>query len=151
MQANAILLVAVAAILLHVPMAAHARTKDEGTMVVLTNNHTNYLSIRCFSFNDDFSVIHLPAGGQYKFRVRKRLIYPSSTMFNCSTNMGTIIAYKYNYVCAKKQYKTCDWRFDEDKAYRWEPEPTPGWYAHNYSPNYESLNRGGVVQGYFAN
>ncbi|KAL3645768.1 hypothetical protein CASFOL_010948 [Castilleja foliolosa] len=133
--------------LLHVPTPAQANTKDEGTMVVVTNNHTNYLSIRCFSFDNFFDVIHLPAGGKYKFRVRKRLIYPSSTMFNCSTNMGTFVAYKYDYECAK-EYKTCDWRFDEDSAYNWQGGQ---WCTYDYAPNYESLNRGGVVKGYFAN
>ncbi|GFP87627.1 hypothetical protein PHJA_000906400 [Phtheirospermum japonicum] len=71
-------------------------------------------------------------------------------MFNCSTNMGTFIAYKYNYKCAEKTYKTCDWRFDEDSAYRWGPKQRQC-YAYVFAPNYESLNRGGVINGYFAN
>ncbi|KAL6530853.1 hypothetical protein OROGR_014713 [Orobanche gracilis] len=149
-----IILLLVATFVIHVPTTTQTRSEDEGKIVVLTNNHTNYLSVRCFSFDDNFDVTHLPPGGQYKFRVRKRLIYPSSTMFNCSTNMGTFVAYKYSYGCNEDTHKTCDWRFDEDSAYLWEPLKNLGlgeWEAVDYSPNYESLNRGGVIKGYFAN
>ncbi|KAL6544192.1 hypothetical protein OROGR_010689 [Orobanche gracilis] len=147
------ILLLVATIVIHVTTATQEKSKD-GKIVVLTNNHTNYLSVRCFSFDDNFDVTHLPSGGQYKFRVRKRLVYPSSTMFNCSTNMGTFVAYKYSYECTKDTHDTCDWRFDEDSAYLWEPTKNiklGGWEPVDYSPNYESLNRGGVVKGYFAN
>ncbi|KAH6784774.1 hypothetical protein C2S52_009733 [Perilla frutescens var. hirtella] len=118
--------------------------------VVITNNHTNFLSVRCFSFEDDFTVNHLPPWGQYAMKVSKRVVYPSATMFNCSTNMGTFVAFKYDYECVKDEYEKCDWRFDEDSAYRWEPKLNV-WAAVDYAPNYESLNRGGVIRGYFAN
>ncbi|GER26781.1 plant self-incompatibility protein S1 family [Striga asiatica] len=136
-----LLVAAAAALMADIPGRAHAKPKDEGKTVVLTNNHTNYLSIRCFSFDDNFDVVHLQSGGQYMFKVHKRVIYPSSTMFNCSTNMGTFVAYKYNYDCTSDEYKTCDWKFDEESAYRWEPKQN-SWVAFDYSPNYESLNRG---------
>ncbi|KAL7111887.1 hypothetical protein ACP275_05G117600 [Erythranthe tilingii] len=132
--------------------AVYAKNEEQptGKLIVLTNNHTNYLSIRCFSFDNEFDVTHLRSWGQYKFRVRKRVVYPSSTMFNCSTNMGTFVAFKYDYECCKDKYQTCDWRFDEDGAYRWDPKMLT-WISVDYAPNYESLNRGGVIKGYFAN
>ncbi|PIN20128.1 hypothetical protein CDL12_07185 [Handroanthus impetiginosus] len=137
------------AFLLHISIT-HAKLNANEKIVVVTNNHTNYLSIRCFSFDNDFDVTHLPSWGQYKFRVRKRVVYPSSTIFNCSTNMGTFVAFKYDYECSKDKYDTCDWRFDEESAYRWDPKLNT-WVAYDYAPNYESLNRGGVIKGYFAN
>ncbi|KAK4422479.1 hypothetical protein Salat_1830400 [Sesamum alatum] len=144
-----LLLLLVTVYLLHIS-TTHAAFAVKQKIIVLTNNHTNYLSVRCFSFNNEFDVVHLPSWGQYKFRVKKRYIYPSSTMFNCSTNMGTFIAYKFDYECSKDKYESCDWRFDEDSAYRWEPK-VKSWVLYDYAPNYESLNRGGVIQGYFAN
>lgn len=134
---------------------AHGDLKPKEKIIVITNNHTNFISVRCFSFDNNFTVVHLPSWGQYKFRVRKRLIYPSSTMFNCSTNMGTFVAYKHDYNCIGDMYDTCDWRFDETSAYLWEPQGDPQgngyWHQMDYAPNYESLNRGGVIQGFFAN
>ena len=118
--------------------------------VVVTNNHTNYLSIRCFSFNNEYEVKHLAPWEHFEFSLTKSKIYPSSTMFNCSTNMGTFVAFKYDYECSVGKYDTCDWRFDENNAYRWEPKSNI-WVTADYAPNYESLDRGGVIQGYFAN
>ncbi|KAL2527668.1 Uncharacterized protein Adt_12722 [Abeliophyllum distichum] len=119
-------------------------------LVVVTNNHTNYLSVRCFSFDDEFNVVHLKPWAQFKFKVHIRKIYPSATMFNCSTNMGTFVAFKYNYHCSQDIYESCDWRFDEENVYRWNPK-LKTWFSYNYDPNYESLSRGGVIRGYFAN
>lgn len=150
MSAAFVVLVAAASVLLlHVP-PTHASLKAKTKLVVLTNNHTNYLSVRCFSFDDTFNVSHLAPWGQSKFRVTKRVIYPSSTMFNCSTNMGTFMAFKYDYECMSDEFEICDWRFDEEGAYRWEPKSNI-WAGVDYSPNYESLSRGGVIKGYFAN
>ncbi|EPS62639.1 hypothetical protein M569_12151, partial [Genlisea aurea] len=118
--------------------------------VVVTNNHTNYLSLRCFSFDNDYTVVHLQTWGQYRFRFNTRVFYASSTMFNCSTNMGTFVAYRYDYECSDWRFETCDWRFDEESAYIWHPK-SKTWATYEYDPNYESLNRGGVIQGYFAN
>ncbi|KAL3844438.1 hypothetical protein ACJIZ3_001841 [Penstemon smallii] len=146
MQAGLVVLVLLGAVVL-VP-GGQAMSKEK--LVVVTNNHTNYLSVRCFSFNDDFDVTHLQPWNQFRFRVRKRLIYPSATMFNCSTNMGTFVAFKFNYECSEDKYDTCDWRFDEDSAYRWDPE-SKKWTQVDYQPNYESLTRGGVIKGYYAN
>lgn len=64
--------------------------------------------------------------------------------------MGTFVAYKYDYQCSKEEYDTCEWRFDEDSAYMLLPG-NGTWTALDYAPNYESLNRGGVIKGYFAN
>ena len=141
-----LLLVLVAAAFLFLQSDASMNQKN----VVLTNNHTNYLSIRCFSFNNEFDVKHLAPTGQFQFLVKKSPIYPSSTMFNCSTNMGTFVAFKYDYECSVGNYDTCDWRFDENNAYRWEPKSN-FWVLADYAPNYESLDRGGVIKGYFAN
>ncbi|KAL2531421.1 Uncharacterized protein Adt_04772 [Abeliophyllum distichum] len=124
--------------------------KEKTKLVVVTNNHTNYLSIRCFSFDEDFNVVHLKPWAQFKFKVHIRKIYPSATMFNCSTNMGTFVAFKYNYHCSQDLYDSCDWRFDEENVYRWNPK-LKTWISYYYDPNYESLNRGGVIKGYFAN
>lgn len=64
--------------------------------------------------------------------------------------MGTFIPFKYNYQCSEDTYKSCDWRFDEENVYRWDPK-TKNWYSYNYDTNYESLTTGGVIKGYFAN
>lgn len=64
--------------------------------------------------------------------------------------MGTFVAYKFNYLCSEDTYESCDWRFDEENVYRWDPKMNT-WYSYNYDPNYESLTRGGVIKGYFAN
>lgn len=135
----------IAAILL-VPHVHAKRDK----IVVVTNNHTNYLSVRCFSFDNGFDVTHLQPWDQFKFRVKERVFYPSATMFNCSTNMGTFVAFRFNYQCNDDMYETCDWRFDEESAYRWDPK-SQVWSQQDFQPNYESLDRGGVIQGYFAN
>ncbi|KAL8513646.1 hypothetical protein ACS0TY_012943 [Phlomoides rotata] len=118
--------------------------------VVVQNNHTNYLSIRCFSFVIDDYVKHLAPKEQFKTNVENNPFYPSATMFNCSTNMGTFVAVKYDYECNMENYYSCDWKFDENYAYRWEPKSNI-WVATEYAPNYESLERGGVIKGYFAN
>ncbi|KAL8503472.1 hypothetical protein ACS0TY_022283 [Phlomoides rotata] len=118
--------------------------------VVVTNNHTNYLSIRCFSFVEDEVVKHMAPREQFVTNVKKNPFYPSATMFNCSTNIGTFVAVKYDYECNMENHYSCDWRFDEDYAYRWEPKSNI-WVATEYAPNYESLDRGGVIKGYFAN
>lgn len=144
-NATFLLLLMAAAFLL---LQSDAETSPKN--IVLTNNHTNYLSIRCFSFNNEFDVKHLPPWGQFQFTVRMSTIYPSSTMFNCSTNMGTFVAFRYNYECSMGNYDTCEWRFDENNAYRWEPKSNI-WVLADYAPNYESLDRGGVIKGYFAN
>lgn len=149
MRSVLLLVVAAAAILL-LPDPTNASMGTTAKLVVVTNNHTNFLSIRCFSFDNAYTVNHLPPWGQYQFKVKRGIMYPSTTMFNCSTNMGTFVAYRYNYECAKAEYEKCDWRFDEDGAYRWEPKLNV-WRPVDYSPNYESLDRGGVIQGYFAN
>ncbi|KAK6781676.1 hypothetical protein RDI58_019472 [Solanum bulbocastanum] len=41
-------------------------------------------------------------------------------MFNCSTNMGTFMAFKSSYECVSHSM-TCEWRFDENFTYRYSP------------------------------
>ncbi|KAM3270851.1 hypothetical protein P3S67_029053 [Capsicum chacoense] len=119
-------------------------------IVVVTNNHTNYLSIRCFSFDDDGGdVKHLNAMGTFNITVKIRKFFPTSTMFNCSTNMGTFIAFKSSYQCVSHS-EPCQWRFDENYTYRYNPVDKE-WVLHEYNPNYESLSRGGVIKGYYVN
>ncbi|PHU08666.1 hypothetical protein BC332_20526 [Capsicum chinense] len=115
-------------------------------IVVITNNHTNYLSIRCFSFdNDGGDVKHLNAMGTFNITIKIRKFFPTSTMFNCSTNMGTFIAFKSSYQCVGHS-EPCQWRFDENYTYRYDPKDKE-WVLKEYNPNYESLARGGVIKG----
>ncbi|KAM3270849.1 hypothetical protein P3S67_029051 [Capsicum chacoense] len=119
-------------------------------IVVITNNHTNYLSIRCFSFdNDGGDVKHLNAMGSFNITVKIRKFFPTSTMFNCSTNMGTFIAFKSSYQCVGHS-EPCQWRFDENYTYRYDAKDKE-WVLKEYNPNYESLARGGVIKGYYVN
>ncbi|KAL2527664.1 Uncharacterized protein Adt_12718 [Abeliophyllum distichum] len=119
-------------------------------LVVVTNNHTNYLSIRCFSFNDDFNVVHLKPWAQFKFKVHVRKILSLYNNVQLFDKHGTFVVFKYNYHCSQYLYESCDWRFDEGNAYRWNPK-LKTWFSYDYEPNYESLSRGGVIRGYFAN
>ncbi|KAK4349581.1 hypothetical protein RND71_032336 [Anisodus tanguticus] len=121
----------------------------EEKVVVITNNHTNYLSVRCFSFDNDGKVQHLNTMGSFNITVKIRKLFSSSTMWNCSTNMGTFVAFKYDYGCVDR-LKPCEWRFDENFTYRYSPKEEE-WVAHEYNPNYESLTRGGVIKGYYVN
>ncbi|OIT32945.1 hypothetical protein A4A49_20288 [Nicotiana attenuata] len=125
-----------------------ARFPDIKTVVV-TNNHTNYLSIRCFSFDDDGQVKHLNKMGSFNISVKIRNFFPSSTMYNCSTNMGTFVAFQSDYECISHS-TPCEWRFDERFTYLYNPKDEE-WVAHEYNPNYESLKRGGVIKGYYVN
>ncbi|KAK4374146.1 hypothetical protein RND71_004823 [Anisodus tanguticus] len=118
-------------------------------IVVITNNHTNYLSIRCFSFDEDANVHHLNTMGSFNITIKIRNFFPTSTMWNCSTNMGTFVAFKYSYGCVSRSMP-CEWRFDENFTYRYSPKEEE-WVAHEYNPNYESLTRGGVIKGYYVN
>ncbi|TMX03896.1 hypothetical protein EJD97_013038 [Solanum chilense] len=118
-------------------------------IVVITNNHTNYLSIRCFSFDDDGEVKHLNTMGTFNITVKIKKFFPTSTMFNCSTNMGTFVAFNSHYECVSHS-RPCEWRFDENFTYRHSPKEEK-WIAHEYNPNYESLTRGGVIKGYYVN
>ncbi|CAN4077306.1 unnamed protein product [Withania somnifera] len=113
-------------------------------IVVITNNHTNYLSIRCFSFDDDNVVKHLHTMETFNITVKIRNFFPTSTMYNCSTNMGTFIAFKSDYECVSRSVP-CEWRFDENYTYRYNPTDEE-WTLHEYNPNYESLARGGVIE-----
>ncbi|MCD7449971.1 hypothetical protein HAX54_002688 [Datura stramonium] len=88
--------------------------------IVITNNHTNYLSVRCFSFNDDGIVKHLNVMGSFNITVKIRKFFPTSTMYNCSTNMGTFVAFKSDYDCVSHS-APCEWRFDENFIYRYSP------------------------------
>ncbi|OIT37044.1 hypothetical protein A4A49_58136 [Nicotiana attenuata] len=117
--------------------------------VVVTNNHTNYLSIRCFSFDDDGEVRHLNKMGSFNISVEIRKFFPSSTMYNCSTNMGTFVAFRSDYECISHS-TPCEWRFDEEFTYLYNPKDEE-WVIHEYNPNYESLKRGGVIKGYYVN
>uniref|UniRef100_A0A3Q7HGP8 S-protein homolog n=1 Tax=Solanum lycopersicum TaxID=4081 RepID=A0A3Q7HGP8_SOLLC len=118
-------------------------------IVVITNNHTNYLSVRCFSFEDDGNVKHLSTMSSFNITVKVKNFFSSSTMYNCSTNMGTFVAFKYDYGCVSRS-TPCEWRFDENFTYRYSPKDQK-WVAHEYNPNYESLTRGGVIKGYYVN
>lgn len=129
---------------------ATGRSAHKLKRVVLTNNHTNYLSVRCFSFDTEFKAQHLKSMQKYTFTFPVRTVFPSATMFNCSTNMGVFVAYKYDYQCADPKYDSCDWIYDEDRTYHWIPK-TQIWEAVDYSPNYESLVRGGIIKGYYTN
>ncbi|KAM3358247.1 hypothetical protein P3S68_021178 [Capsicum galapagoense] len=126
-----------------------ARLPDE-KIIVITNNHTNYLSVRCFSFdNDGDDVKHLHAMDSFNITVKIRKFFSTSTMYNCSTNMGTFVAFKYNYGCATHS-GPCEWRFDENFTYHYSPKRKQ-WVVYEYYPNYESLTRGGVIKGYYVN
>ncbi|KAL8133503.1 hypothetical protein AgCh_008824 [Apium graveolens] len=120
--------------------------------VSVQNNHTNYLSIRCFSFERSEKVQHLKAGQQFSFTFPTNSIFPSATMVNCSTNMGVFVAYKFDYHC--KKMRKCEWRFDLNQSYLLEPSASnwaPTWIPMDYNPNYESLERGGVVEAKYTN
>uniref|UniRef100_A0A0V0HF51 Putative ovule protein n=1 Tax=Solanum chacoense TaxID=4108 RepID=A0A0V0HF51_SOLCH len=45
-------------------------------IVVITNNHTNYLSIRCFSFVEDGNVKHLSTKGSFNITVKIKISSP---------------------------------------------------------------------------
>ncbi|CAN4077216.1 unnamed protein product [Withania somnifera] len=117
--------------------------------VVITNNHTNYLSIRCFSFDEDGTIKHLNTMGSFNITVKIRKFFPSSTIYNCSTNMGTFVAFQYGYGCVSRS-TPCEWRFDENFTYRYNSKQER-WNAYEYNPNYESRTRGGVIKGYYIN
>lgn len=135
------------ALLLTIPTS---QATEKRKRVVITNNHTNYLSLRCFSFDTAFKAQHLQAMQKYTFSFPVGSFFPYATMYNCSTNMGVFIAYSYDDECAKPEYDSCDWMYDEDRTYHWLPK-TEKWKPYDYNPNYESLARGGVIQGYYAN
>ncbi|KAM7490965.1 hypothetical protein LguiA_033886 [Lonicera macranthoides] len=86
--------------------------------VTITNNHTNFLSIRCFSFDTDLKMHHLRPWEGFGFKFRVHAFFPASTMFNCSTNMGAFTAFRYDYDCASSTNNRCDWRFDLLHTYR---------------------------------
>ncbi|VFQ62522.1 unnamed protein product [Cuscuta campestris] len=130
--------------------AGDAETSSKRKLIVVTNNHTSYLSLRCFSFDNAFDVQHLNSWEQFKFMVDVRVIFPSATMWNCSTNMGTFVAFRHDYACSNHPSNTCQWRFDEHMTYVYDPTVAL-WVAVEYNPNYESLNRGGVIRGYYVN
>nr|GLL48712.1 hypothetical protein DM860_006432 [Ipomoea trifida] len=119
--------------------------------VEIENNHTSYLSIRCFSFEKSLELKHLAAGEKYTFDLKVRRLFPSATMYNCSTNMGTFVVFRHSYNCASlPEYPVCTWRFDDIMTYLYNPK-YHFWGPYEYNPNYESLNRGGVIRGYFVN
>ncbi|CAI9095182.1 OLC1v1031066C1 [Oldenlandia corymbosa var. corymbosa] len=124
-----------------------------GALVSITNNHTKILTVRCFGFYDENTTrtrrMHLKPNEGYSFNVTPHRFFPSSTMYNCSTNMGVFMAYRYRDNCTLKPFKVCEWKFDETQTYRKTDSGT--WEAIDYNPNYESLGRGGVVKGYFTN
>lgn len=120
--------------------------------VSVQNNHTNYLSIRCFSFESSEKVRHLDAGEQFSFTFATNSLFPSATMVNCSTNMGVFVAYRFDYHC--KKVRKCEWKFDLNQSYLLEPSASnwaPTWIPMDYNPNYESLERGGVVEAKYTN
>ncbi|KAL3500062.1 hypothetical protein ACH5RR_039155 [Cinchona calisaya] len=137
------------AMLLIIPSSAEAKLAKKKD-IYITNNHTNILTVRCFSFNDEIPRRHLRPNETFNFTVTHNIIFPSLSMYNCSTNMGVFIAYRYDYKCSDESVKSCDWRFDERRTYHYINE-TQTWEAYDYNPNYESLGRGGVVKGYFTN
>ncbi|CAN4077217.1 unnamed protein product [Withania somnifera] len=87
--------------------------------------------------------------GSFNITVKIRKFFPSSTIYNCSTNMGTFVAFQYQYSCVSRS-TPCEWRFDENFAYRYSTK-LESWNAYEYNPNYESLTRGGVIKGYYVN
>lgn len=118
--------------------------------VTITNNHTKFLSIRCFSFDNDLKMRHLRPWESFQFKFRTHAFFPSSTMFNCSTNMGAFTAFRYDYNCANNTNNKCDWRFDLLHTYRFSPN-IQDWELHEYNPNYESLEKGGIVKSKYTN
>ncbi|CAK9136064.1 unnamed protein product [Ilex paraguariensis] len=118
--------------------------------VTLTNNHTNYLSVRCYNFNDALRLQHLKPNQQFKFNFQVNGLLASTAMYNCSTNMGVFVSYRHDYMCGNDTINKCDWKFDLKGTYRY--SPTLGdWEFFDYNPNYESLFRGGVVQNKYTN
>lgn len=118
-------------------------------LVVVKNNHTNYLTIRCFSFDDSFPLNHLKSNQEFSFKVNIRRVFPTATMFNCSTNMGTFVAFRSDYQCVTDP-EPCQWMFDENFTYLYSSKDKE-WVLNEYNPNYESLKRGGVMKGYYVN
>lgn len=118
--------------------------------VTITNNHTKFLSIRCFSFDNDLKMRHLRPWESFQFKFRTHAFFPSSTMFNCSTNMGAFTAFRYDYNCANNTNNKCDWRFDLLHTYRFSPN-IQDWELLEYNPNYESLEKGGIVKSKYTN
>ncbi|KAM7494168.1 hypothetical protein LguiB_028777 [Lonicera macranthoides] len=132
------------AMLFLTPISDASLFKNHMKGVLVMNNHTNILSIRCFSFDDDLETHHLKPSEQFGFKFRLHAILPTSTMFNCSTNMGAFVAFRYDYECAIDTSNKCEWRFDLNQTYRYSQE-LQDWVAFEYNPNYESLERGGVI------
>lgn len=128
---------------------ATGRSFSNKKLVVVKNNHTNYLSIRCFSYDDDLSIKHLKSNQEFNFTVNIRTIFPTATMFNCSTNMGTFMAFRSDYQCVTDS-EPCQWMFDENFTYRYGSKDKE-WQLYEYNPNYESLTRGGVLRGFYVN
>ncbi|KAK4354964.1 hypothetical protein RND71_027158 [Anisodus tanguticus] len=126
-----------------------SRSPPNEKLVVVKNNHTNYLSIRCFSFDDYLSIKHLKSNEEFSFKVNIRTIFPTATMFNCSTNMGTFMAFRSNYQCVTDS-DPCQWMFDENFTYRYHSKDKE-LALYEYNPNYESLTRGGIMKGFYVN
>ncbi|KAK3037658.1 hypothetical protein RJ639_030435 [Escallonia herrerae] len=138
------------ALLLFIPNSETSLFTPVQKTVIITNNHTNYLSVRCFLFDNSYPVHHLKSKELFGFRFRPNSVFPSMTMFNCSTNMGAFVAYKYDYDCASDPSNKCEWRFDQNQTYLYH-ESMGEWVALDYNPNYESLEKGGVVKGRYTN
>lgn len=137
-----------AVVLIFIPVSDAFWNKGEMIRLNIQNNHTNYLSIRCFSFERTEKVQHLDGGQHFNFTFRTNSLFPSQTMYNCSTNMGAFVAYRFDYFCATSS--ACNWRFDLNQTYLLEPI-SGNWRAMDYNPNYESLERGGVVEAKYTN
>lgn len=134
------------AILVFVPSSEASFWQSPQKTVNVRNWNKTQISIRCFSFDDERKVVHLKPQEAFSFTFRQSMIFPSSTMWNCSTTQGTIITFKNDYDCNKNRNNLCTWRFSVKEAYRYSPEYKK-WIRYEYNPDYESLSRGGVVKG----
>ncbi|KAH7864448.1 hypothetical protein Vadar_029689 [Vaccinium darrowii] len=114
--------------------------------MVTVQNWTGLRSASGASHDDERKVHNLKPHEALSFTFRQSMIFPSSTMWNCSTNQGTFVAFKNDYDCNKNQNNLCTWRFSARDAHRYSPEYKK-WVRYKYNPNYESLARGGVVKG----
>ncbi|KAG9134184.1 hypothetical protein Leryth_025427 [Lithospermum erythrorhizon] len=114
-------------------------------VVRIMNNGTSISSVRCFSFFDDIPTQHLRSKASFSFSVRFTSFFSYSTMYNCSTNLGTFVVYRADHECARTD-KDCSWMFDDHRAYMYSPKDNT-WNMIYYNPNYESVERGGVMKG----
>ncbi|KAL6955724.1 hypothetical protein U1Q18_041305 [Sarracenia purpurea var. burkii] len=132
-----------------IPMSDASFWRSPQKTVTIQNIDKIEIIVRCFSFDDDRPVQNLKPQEEYSFVFRQSVILPLSTMWNCSTHVGTFTVFRDEYDCNKNESNACKWKFNLQEVYRFSPKHGD-WIAYEYNPNYESLRRGGVVKGQYA-